>query len=485
MKKFLLLAFIFSIQFLQAQDYQNICTKGTTFYRSPSNEFMAFRRDSIVVNTNNDTTFFSYRAIRDTSAYNCADTTNGSVLGLKIVKTHSGWFYFFNRIGDTIKINTLASFTDSWKFCILSANGYIEAKVTSLENDSVLGIIDPVKVITFQAKDSAGNAVSHVLNGRSIRLSQHYGLATMLDVYYIPGDTNILVLDGKTIPKMGVQDLTWQEIYNYNVGNIFHYYLSAAGNQSTIYKVLSKTANGNDSVTYVMEHCSKFLGSTYFTVHDTLVFTYPLTPDPDFNWLPRLPREFIRQNQYAELYTFSLNAVQNLRVKSVSSGYVFSKNSCWIKLGPGEYNVIAVEERYSEGLGRTRFYYYENDNGQIQQANEDMVYYKKGSETWGTPLATDCFSLVGVEPVQLMHGLNVRITPNPVRTQAEIQLQNPTENESYYFSIRDIYGRVIIQRNFDSNPYILFRDGIPAGMYFLSVQDQSGTAVWKSKILFE
>jgi hypothetical protein len=324
-----------------------------------------------------------------------------------------------------------------------------------------------------------------MLNGRAIRLSQHYGLAAMLDVYYIPQDSNILVLAGKTVPKMGVQDLTWQEIYNYNVGDIFHYYLSAFGNQSTIYKVLSKIVNGNDSVTYVMEHCSKYLGPTYFTTHDTVVLTYPLTLNPDYNWLPRLPREFIRQNQYADLYSYSINASQNRRVKSVSSGYVCSNDSCWMKLGNWGYNVIVVEENYSDGLGKTKFYYYENENGQVQQADEDLVYYKKGSETWGTPLASDCFQLVGVEPASVTNAFIVRVSPNPVKTHTEIQLQNGAEKESYYFCIRDIFGRVIIQRNFDSNPCILTRDGIPDGMYFLSVYNRSGIIVGQSKILFE
>ncbi|HZX62813.1 MAG TPA: hypothetical protein VFE66_06340 [Bacteroidales bacterium] len=301
MKKHLLLLFVLSANCLFAQDYQNICMPGTTFYRTPGNWFMAFRRDSVIPAVNNDTTFISYRAIRDTSmGIDCADTTNGSVLGRKIVKTHAGWFYFFNRFGDTIKINSQASLNQSWKFCIMPGNAYIEAKVTSITQDSVLGLIDPVKMITFQAKDDANNNIAHNLNQKSIKLSQHYGLSKMLDVYSIPDDTTFFVIAGKTIPVLGIQDLTWQEIYNFDVGDVFHYTLSSnGGGIRTIKKVLSKTTFGNDSITYTMEHCEKIFEGIppyYETVHDTINVTYSFASTPDNILLSRLPDEFFSYN---------------------------------------------------------------------------------------------------------------------------------------------------------------------------------------------
>ena len=129
---------------------------------------MAFRSDSVVPAGVGDTLFFSYRAIRTIADTGCQDTTSGSILGRKIYKTQSGWFYLFNRNYDTVRINTQATLNQSWRFCPLTANGYLEAKVTAVITDSVLGAPDAVKVITLQAKD-AGNKVEVVL-GRLARL---------------------------------------------------------------------------------------------------------------------------------------------------------------------------------------------------------------------------------------------------------------------------------------------------------------------------
>ena len=320
MKKFLLFLFIISNHLLVAQDYQNICSQGTTFYKDPDNSFMAFRRDSTIALGNNDTLIMSYRAIRDTSEIiaNCADTTNGSILGRKIIKDHAGWFYFFNRSGDSVIINTQALLNQSWKFCNLPGNGLIEASVTAVGPDTVLGLIDQVKTITFQAKDSAGNTIPHILNQRSIKLSQHYGLSSMLDVYFIPEDTTLYVLAGKTDPVVGIQDLTWQEIYNFDVGDVFHYLLYAGGAEAIIYKVLSKTNYGSDSVSYIMEHCSLFRGPSYpghdtiITTHDTVVTKYVFTPTQDNTWLSRLPGEFYRVASYANVYSYSQLSKINL-----------------------------------------------------------------------------------------------------------------------------------------------------------------------------
>jgi len=237
-----------------AQDYQNICPPDISLYRNPSNGLLAFRIDSVQPNGTSDTVYISYRAIRFISDTGCLDTTSGSVLGRKIYKTQAGWFYFFNRDGDTVKINSQASLNQSWKFCPLPGNSYVEAKVTSVITDSVLGYPDDVKVITFQAKNSGNINISHILDQKFIKLSKHHGLSLMLDVFSVPNDTTFYVLAGQSNPAAGVQNLTWQEVYNYAVGDEFHFagWATTAG-WFKIYKVLARTDYGNDSVKYTME----------------------------------------------------------------------------------------------------------------------------------------------------------------------------------------------------------------------------------------
>jgi len=485
---------VLSAQYLGAQNYENICTPGTTFYRNPGNGFMAFRRDSVIPAGNNDTIFISYRAIRDTTGWaDCMDTTNGSVLGRKIVKNHSGWFYFFNEPGDTVKINSQASLNQSWKFCMLPGNAYIEARVTSVVPDSVLGLTDQVKVITFQAKDAANNNIAHNLNQKSIRLSQHYGLSKMLDVYSIPNDTNFLTLAGKTIPPLGIQDLTWQDIYNFEVGDVFNYVASApTQGWATITKVLSKTSYGNDSVVYTEEICQVYHYATYpwySTSHDTITEKDIFTINPTNSWISYPPGIFACRGYIAaHSYAFCINSSQNRRQKSVTfDAYVFTGgwygDTCW------RYSNGSIYPRstgvYTEGLGKVETYWYDNTGNWPQQMEEDLVYYKKGSETWGTPVATDCFMLVGISPAAVQNGITIRIIPNPVETKAELQINNAAKNDNYYFILRDILGRVVLQRSLDSNPYLLTRDGLPEGLYFLSVYNKNGILQAQAKLIFK
>lgn len=82
----------------------------------------------------------------------------------KVYKSSNGWFYFFNKSWDTLQINTNASLSESWKFCNLPDSGIVEATVSEIMTDTILGMPDSVKVITFQAYNSFGQTVTNSMN---------------------------------------------------------------------------------------------------------------------------------------------------------------------------------------------------------------------------------------------------------------------------------------------------------------------------------
>lgn len=499
MRKLLFLPVFFWINTLIAQNYQNICTPGITFFSDKSNSFIAFRRDSIVPTVVNDTIFISYRAIRSVSDTGCLDTTNGSILGRKIYKTHTGWFYLFNRTGDTVKINSQALLNQSWSFCPLPANGYIEATVTSIITDSVLGTPDVVKVITFQAKNAGNNNITHILNQKFIKLSQHNGLSLMLDVFSIPDDTIFYTLAGKSIPAIGVQNLTWQDIYNYNVGDIFHYTGYAINfvwsDFFEIVKVLGRTDYGSDSVKYIMEHCQKTLSGSYpfySTVHDTIQSTYSFLEDPENKWLTRLPGEFIHASLYnADDYWFSTGDFQNRRMKGVNwGGFVYTwswqwpgNDTCW-RIADG-YNATVSTGNFTEGLGRTRTYWFHSEPPVSYRFDENLVYYKKGSLTWGTPVSTDCAMLVGVDRKESEGNFVIRVIPNPAETEVQITVPGVNPDDYFLYSLYNYSGIKLLEGKVSSNPFILNRNGRSSGLYFLTISGRNGTVTGRTKIIYK
>lgn len=491
MKKLILILIAVLPVAFYGQNYENICTPGITFYSSPSSSFGAFRQDSINPAGTNDTIFISYRAIREVSDTGCLDTTSGSVLGRKIYKTASGWFYFFNRDGDTVKINSQASLSQTWKFCILPAHAYILATVTSIITDTILGTTDNVKVITLQAKDESGNNINHLLNQKFIKLSQHHGLSRMLDVYWIPNDTNFYTLAGKSTPPMGLQNLTWQEIYNFNVGDEFHY--SGEGTASgwkTINKILTHTDVGNDSVVYTIEQCQQNFSGIYpyySTTHDTITQGYGYHPASG-SWITRMPGEFAPINyRYADEYWFEEHSFPGRRLKGFAEGGFFSDiiyygNPCWM-INNG-YELIFISWTYAEGLGVTSRHYQYLDPPYAEHMDEYLVYYKKGSETWGTPIAPDCTVLLGNEQNKISpEAYSIEVVPNPVVDKAQIILHGLSVPDYHRYVLYNSSGIMINQGNIYNSTFIIDRQGLPSGLYILLILGDDGMIKAKTRIM--
>lgn len=493
MKKLLFPLFFFWINILVAQNYQNICAPGITFYRSPDNYFMAFRSDSVVPAGVGDTLFFSYRAIRTITDTGCLDTTSGSILGRKIYKTQSGWFYLFNRNNDTVKINTQATLNQSWRFCPLTVNGYLEAKVTAVITDSVLGAPDAVKVITLQAKDAGNNNIAHPLNQKFIRLSQHWGLSRMLDVFSVPDDTTFYTLAGKSVPAVGIQNLTWPEIYDYHVGDEFHFtgWATTAG-WKTIMKVLTRTDYGSDSVNYTLEHCQQLMSATYpnySTVHDTIALTFSFLENSQNTWLSSLPGEFIRDGYYADEYWFSTQYFPERRQKGISwSGFQFTQawnggDTCW-RAG-NVYNWTISKGNYTEGLGRTRSYWYQADPPNYAQMEENLVYYKKGMISWGTPITTNCFTLLSTESKKAEVQTWIKVVPNPAETEVQVTLHGFNPDDSWNFTLYTYSGIKVLSGKASSNQFTLNRDGHASGLYILTISDRDGAIKGRTRIIYK
>jgi len=491
MKKIFLLFFLVPYLHLDAQDYQNICSPGITFFKGDNNYLKAFRRDSVVALGGNDTLFISYRTIR----YNysdCIDTTCGSVLGREVIKTASGWFWFFNAAHDTLKINSQASLNDTWIFCNLPGHAHIEAKVTNIIVDSVPGTTDSVKVIIFQAKDSANNNIAHLLNGKFIKLSKHYGLSKMIDVVQVPSDTNSYQLAGKSVPGIGIRNLQWQEIFNFDVGDEFHYFYGEPGfndpdpdgyESKVIRKILNKTWSGNDTVTYTEEICGLYShdwGSTWTYGHrtDTEIF------HGGYSWLPNLPDEFIRIGNIADRYSFMTDPVSNRRIKMVNGPEAVFFDSCWVYNNPHFFYNDGTTY-LEEGLGCTVSLTTMAVGSGLHTFGTTLVYYKKGSETWGTPLAADCSALSGTAELQDPGSAQVSILPNPADEQTLVTMMNNHPGKTVLYSLYAITGTRVAGGRIQEESFVLMRNGLPAGLYILVISDTGGNVKARTRVLFK
>lgn len=383
---------------ITAQQYGNICTPGDIIYLSGVH-YKAIRVDSLFVLGGNDTLFVTYPTIREVGS-TCLDTAGGSVSGRKIISRGDGLFLFFNHHNDTILINTQAGLNNFWTLIKLAGQNYLEGKITALLYDSVLGIMDSVKVISLQAKDSNGENISHPFNGKQFRLSRNYGFSRLFDLNSFPGDTMTYSIAGREAPELGVQVLTPRDIYNFDIGDEFHYTGYQLNNSQWVPQHHWKeiwNIQGIDStglpytINYTIRKCKllkttdPFPGKVWYEYSENLeTIIYQLFPsDPLFY---AFPDEFLTfaGNAEAPLFYWEKSEYHQRQTIGKNLWGKTRHDSCW-----SGYTPITRYFEYSHGLGKT----YETEKTTLfgyDQSEMKLVYYKKGNETDGTPVASGC-----------------------------------------------------------------------------------------------
>jgi hypothetical protein len=275
------------------------------------------------------------------------------------------------------------------------------------------------------------------------------------------------------------------------VGDEFHWtgYWSEGSNWQTIKRVLNKEVFGNyDSVRYTLEHCqiTRFpMNPTYIvTVYDTIRETYYFDRMPDDSIIGLLPDALQRDNTTSgDACRFSRKVIFNERQTQESQYRLFhfdnTINPCWSNAMEGGTPVYD----YSEGLGVT-FYSFVLIDGQVDQRDETMVYYKKGNETWGTPVASGCKQLVPAEVLTKSYRPEIKIKPNPAETLAEITLEGfPPSGLSY--SLTNDLGQSVLMLGIHSNPFSLNCAGLPAGLYVLGIMDGNGSILGMKRMIIK
>ncbi len=482
---------IFTILFvlpilLHAQNYTNICSSGPAFYKKMNtNAVKAYKASSFTIPAANDTIFYTFPTIRDTAA-ECKDTTKGSIFGRKIYRQSSGFmFYFFNKKNDTVYVYCKGQLNDTWRFTKLTSGTYLEAKITSIAPDSVMGVLDDVMRIELQAKRNDGTLIANPWNGKYFKLSKHYGLSRTFDMTNVPFDTTNYTLVGKLKPVIGIQDFGWKEVYSFNIGDVLHYsgYSNTSGGPSSTWKeiqnVFSKTTYGanNDSVVYKFDRCRSTItnpGGNHVYMRDTITVKYKFNVMAGDSTIMRYPDQFFRQNVYASQFDRYMKAFNNRQTKKVTEDKYRFLNSCFI-IPTGS---VTLYRNYSEGLGVTE--YYRDD--QTTQDFYRLVYFKKGSETWGAAVGTQCSPILDVNE-EVLATPQVRVVPNPLKNQASVIIENMKISDGTVFILYNLVGKEVSRMKITSNNTILERNNLPAGIYLYIL---TGNGVMsKGKIVIE
>jgi hypothetical protein len=348
---------------------------------------------------------------------------------------------------------------------LFDENIKIEATLSQIMNQNIFGVVDSVKTFTLQVFDSLNNPISHILNGETYQFSENYGFVSAPDFYYFPS-TMKHDLTGIQNTRLGIYNITRNDIYDFEIGDEFHI------REGTIfsghyYKVIILTkqldADNNWEYTYdVPRHI--FAGYDFDIDADTAIElsgTVPLQLLPQAVISPfHLPNVFHQYNSgFSTFNTFEKSRYNNRNQKRFDTGFWQNFNNCWsVAFISG-----SQKDTYIEGLGGP---YGGSSSGSGITAF--LVYYKKGNETYGTPVD---FDLLMPTKSVINKSDNLKIYPNPAQDFINIEIENVSKLDFNILIINNL-GQIVQQVILTQNVQQIPVSHLPKGIYTLQIRKE-------------
>ncbi|WP_052594257.1 T9SS type A sorting domain-containing protein [Aureispira sp. CCB-QB1] len=494
-KTFLFLLILVTFKHAYAQNYALISPTQEKHFRHVNNYNIGSLTtiESIRIDSTNhlgNHTFYRNHQVLTQTSYtgSCQIMVHDSSwVGHQILAYPNGDYLFFNRHNDSILIKTMANTNDTWRLYTFPNQDYIEAKVVGVVNSSILGTMDSVKTIQLQVKNSSNNNINNPFNQKEIKFSKNYGLVSFYAMPNFPLDTNSYHLVGSSAPDLGTVNVTASDIFNYDIGDIFHikdYYQSSSAPWEYNYKNIRKVvldkvvSNNQDTLTYTMARCQNRYHSqsmsatpdTTITV-DTIVETIILS---EHTYLNQLSNE-IRSDSMS-YSTFLIDPPTNRRSKRVDKQYYRVGPNCWSEL----IGSFATYHTYIEGLGGGYFVNYGTVLG-VQKY--ELVYFSKSGTTWGTPLNIDC--TVNTSTSKLAASSNdILVYPVPTSDKVTIEIQNFSQYKNWSLELYDTTGKMLRSNSITSRSIVLQKLDLPNGIYFYKIQNEDTAHSYTGKLIF-
>lgn len=501
--KFLLLVLIFVSLEIKAQDWQCVHEGVTTTFVDTSTLDPDTQHTAWVVHIDSVRVYqgwnyhYGFQKLRFVSFANsggtyysdyCYDPHGPSRMGVAL-SALGGENFFFNSAGHGIRISTLRQPDQPWICCGLSDTSLLYATITSMDVETIFGEPDSVKYISFQAKSNAGALLPHPMNTQVFVLSKHFGMITLFDFYEFPNytsDNPVHWLTGIKTPgkQTGDQNLTYADVYSYAPGDIFHTIEGGTHpnvpipETISVLQILDSTWNsGKDTVTYKISRYARYRYYNTSYWRDTISISYAIHSSNCLG-IDNFPEQTI--------FCIDTNGI----LKSVNSFEQFKDpyyNSRWTKYqkyrySPGLYcadtlvgiHIPALEftkrtDHYVAGCGGPYFYSVFTDwSHKTSTLYYRLLYFKKGSDTWGTPINTTNWD----DPNAIPDTAQVRIIlyPNPSNDQVTLEIPG-TEKTDYRLEIFSLSGIKIREMNFTENKFTFSISAYQQGIYFLKLYE--------------
>ncbi len=346
----------------------------------------------------------------------------------------------------------------------------IYATVSAVTVDTFFNtIVDTVKTYSFFSSDT-----SFHYDTCQLLLGQNLGLIETFAFYYFPYPMPIvysygydieyfqyvLQLEGMTTPDVGINKLTYQELYDFNVGDFFekgpYDYQLNTRNPKTQLRILSKTIV-QDTVIYTAARYSKYIQivapytppNTIIT-NDTITLKYRYTQD---YFLDSIPNSIVGGGGGTHMHK-EVCGHYSYVTYSVRSYYLYFFDTAACNYPTFEISQNSVT--YATGLGK---FAYADMNPDYGYWTSMYAFQKVGYKMCGQ-------SLLSVSDVS-QQVYDIVVYPNPVHDQLTVELPS---NHPVQISVIDVSGKVLreYRKNNLSTLQINMQD-MAKGVYFIEV----------------
>jgi hypothetical protein len=441
------------------------------------------------------------------SGYNPLNPNGGSWLGGKVAQLTDGTFLFDN-MHDTVTIKTQAHTGDSWVFYNDTTSLYYLATVTRQDTMTVLGSIDSVKTILITAHNLSGIVVSDPSDSITILLSKNNGFVQVCDLYtfpyhqpdsvYIQGTDYYLDMSIGYIPYpippvvrppifstslgkgtiqfklISFQNPTYKQLYNWHPRDVYEYktcngysqWPSSICDPASTYLIdtISSVTTATNSTTYTYTGLVSILTSgvlSLLPVYNTSTIADRYIADTS-EVLPMqlMPEEYNQEQlifyQPADTSIFCRNGLSFSFTRSL-----MTDSLCLLPF-EGAYPTYI----YKSPFGLIEYYRVSEDAGFI--INETALIYSNQNDT-------SCGSYypislpTSVPGIQSANGPTV--CPNPANNELTI---NTTSTLPYTITIHNIIGQEVYSLHTGQQQQIINTSELPAGLYNVTIKDESG-----------
>jgi hypothetical protein len=499
--------FLFSLSFtgislVMAQDYLCLYPGDTTFFSDKYGSILSMRIPEVEIDNETIKIYHLPTAIRKKNPLEddvgCYTPFGASWLGAKYVVTNGNEHYFFRGKEYENQGIPFVLFTDrkpgeQWTCYKETDQDSAIAQIVKIDTMSFLGVTDSVKIIEISGH-YRDESINSNINGRQIIISKNYGLVKTMNLYLFPKSEpdyplyeEFLEYDlvGSNRIVGSLQNLTWEEIYDFEVGDIIHE--KTIRESYNIYSDMSMTRTEKSMIIEVLDKFHKE-GNTWYLfertwkeekIHSNKPNEYQTgriklettwASNPEFNALPG--EALIRDEFYAMNYGMSLYPFlsKTLAPDYINKYFINEADSCW---DLAIYDGCFADKIYYKGLGGPFGYCDDHLNGGFWE--HKLVYFKKGDETWGTPLEINLSIETEKIPEQIF-------SIHPVPVKDHLYLQNNKHLNNCIVEIMNLTGNLILSQDIALWETLIEMEKYPEGVYVYQIK-RNGLTIDNGKII--